>query len=211
MLYYSEIFSSIQGEGLDTGLPTIFVRLYGCNVGCSYCDTVQTPKDRKRISLDNIVKEVTKYKIPNVCITGGEPLLQPDVYPLIYELQDLGYKVSVETSGCVKIEEDNYRRSFKYVMDVKCPSSGVSQKNKLDNLSVLHANDEVKFVIGDREDYLFARKILRSYPTQAKILFSPVFKDGAPVLGSELVDWILEDCLFYVRIQLQIHKYLNIK
>ena len=115
MIYYDEIFCSIQGESSDSGLPCIFVRLYGCPVGCVYCDQPQTPDQRKRISIANIVNSVSKYKgVKNVCITGGEPLIyKEDVISLTWELMHLGYKVSIETSGCVPIEDSSYRRSFK--------------------------------------------------------------------------------------------------
>lgn len=213
VLYLHEIFASIQGESTDTGLPCIFVRLYGCNVGCSYCDQPQKPSDRSRISIANLVARIQKLGIKHVCITGGEPLIQWDaVYPVVLELVGLGYKVSIETSGCFPIDPDPYNRSFKYVMDVKCPSSGVSYKNVFDNLMNLQSKDEVKFVIADRADYEFMKKVLKKYPTSARILVSPCFtSDLEMMVGSELVDWILEDQLYDVRVQLQIHKFLNVK
>lgn len=213
MIYYDEIFCSIQGESSDSGLPCIFVRLYGCPVGCSYCDQPQTPDQRKRISVANIVNNVSKFKgVKNVCITGGEPLIyKEDVIALTWELMHLGYRVSIETSGCVPIEDSGYRRSFKYVMDIKCPSSGVAEKNIFDNLLILQSNDEVKFVIADREDYEYMKKVLKKYPTQASILVSPMFdKDNKAVIGKELVDWIIEDKL-NVRVQIQLHKILEVK
>lgn len=212
MLYYDEVFCSIQGESSDSGLPTIFIRLFGCPVGCVYCDQPQLPCQRKRISIDNLIRLVNKYKgVKNVCITGGEPLIQSEVIPLTWELLHSDYRVSIETSGCVPIEYSGYRRSFKYVMDIKCPSSGVSEKNVYDNLLRLQTNDEVKFVIADREDYDFMKKVLRKYPTPASILVSPMFdQNQKAVIGSQLVDWILEDKL-NVRVQLQIHKLLDVK
>lgn len=211
MLYIEEVFSSINGESTDAGLPTVFVRLFGCNIHCIYCDQKQDTKNKKKISVGNLVSAIQNLHVRNVCITGGEPLLQPDVYPLIYELVGLNYTVSVETSGCVEIEPDYYNRGYKYVMDVKCPSSGVSHKNVLKNLAILHMKDEVKFVIGNRKDYEFAKHVLRSYPTMAKILFSPVFDEELkPVIGKELIEWVLADNL-NVRIQIQIHKILGVK
>ena len=211
MLYYQEIFKSIQGESKDSGLPCTFIRLYGCPIGCSYCDQPQLPRDRKRISIENIVGKVLKFKgVKNVCITGGEPLIYEDTIPLTQELMYMGYKVSIETSGCVPIEEAGYRRSFKYIMDVKCPSSGVSEKNILENLLRLQYNDEVKFVIADRNDYEFMKKILKKYPIQSQILVSPMFdKNQKAVIGKELVEWILEDRL-NVRVQIQLHKILGV-
>lgn len=212
MLFYDEIFCSIQGESSDTGLPCIFVRLFGCPIGCSYCDQPQDIKNKKRISLENIINKILKFKnIKYVCITGGEPLIYEETLPLVWELLNLGYKVSIETSGCVPIQYDSYKRSYKYVMDIKTPSSGVSHKNIYDNLLNLQYTDEVKFVIANREDYDFMKDILKKYPTQASILASPMFdKDSKAVIGKELVDWILGDRL-NVRVQLQIHKLINVK
>lgn len=212
MLYYDEVFCSIQGESSDSGLPTVFIRLFGCPIGCVYCDQPQLPCQRKRVSIDNLIRLVNKYKgVKNVCITGGEPLIQAEVIPLTWELLHRDYKVSIETSGCIPIEQSGYRRSFKYVMDIKCPSSMVSEKNVYDNLLHLQTNDEVKFVIADRIDYDFMKKVLRRYPTPASILVSPMFDENQKaVIGSQLVDWILEDKL-NVRVQLQIHKLLDVK
>lgn len=212
MLYLDEIFVSIQGESTDAGLPCVFVRLFGCNVKCTYCDQPQKACNRKRVSVDNLIQMIKKYRVPYVCITGGEPLIQDDVYPVIYELVDEGYKVSIETNGCVPIDPCSYNRSYKYVMDIKCPSSGVSDKNILTNLGNLMPHDEVKFVIADEEDYKFAKRILRSYPTSAKILFSPMFDDkGKPMIGQKLIDWLLEDRFYYARVQIQMHKCIGVK
>ncbi len=211
MLYYDEIFYSIQGESSSSGIPCIFIRLFGCPIGCSYCDQPQAPSQRKRISVENIVNKIVKYRgAKYVCITGGEPLIQKETIPLTWELMHKGYKVSIETSGCVPIEDLGYKRSFKYVMDIKCPSSGVSEKNIFDNLLRLQSNDEVKFVIADRKDYDYMKGVLKKYPTQASILVSPMFDENQKaVIGSDLVDWILEDRL-ECRVQLQIHKLLNV-
>lgn len=212
MIYYDEIFCSIQGESSDSGLPCIFIRLYGCPVGCSYCDQPQSPDQKKRVSIENIINKVLKFKgVKYVCITGGEPLIYKEVIPLTWELMHMGYRVSIETSGCVPIEDLEYRRSFKYVMDIKCPSSGVSEKNIFDNLLHLQTNDEVKFVIANREDYDYMKKVLKKYPTQASILVSPMFdKDQKAVIGEELVNWIIEDRL-NVRVQIQLHKVIGVR
>lgn len=215
MLYFDEVFVSIQGESTDTGLPCVFVRLFGCNVKCSYCDQPQLPCQRKRISVGNLFKKIDDFHLKYVCITGGEPLIQPEVYSLIYELLDNDYKVSVETNGCVPIDYHPVnvgRGKFKYVMDIKCPSSGVSNKNILSNLGALYPNDEVKFVIADKKDYDFAKSILYKYPTNAKILFSPMFNEfNEPVIAQDLINWLLEDRLLYVRVQIQTHKVLKVK
>ena len=213
MLNLDEVFVSIQGESTDAGLPCVFVRLFGCPIKCSYCDQPQDYKNRKRISIGNLINKIQHYHINYVCITGGEPLIQwNSLYPLVLELVSQGYKVSIETSGCVPIDPDPYNRSFKYVMDVKCPSSDVSHKNVLDNLMNLQLKDEVKFVISDEEDYRFMRKVLNSYPTPAKILVSPCFdKDMKPMIGNELVQWLIRDRLLNVRVQIQMHKVLGVR
>lgn len=213
MLYYDEIFCSIQGESSDSGLPCVFIRLFGCPIGCSYCDQPQKKENKKRISVGNIVQTVVKnYKwCKNVCLTGGEPLIYEEALPLVYELQSLGYKVSIETSGCIPLDEPSYRRSYKYVMDIKGPSSGVKHKNVYDNLLKLQNNDEVKYVIKDRADYEFMKDIMKKYPTSAQILVSPMFDpDGKPYIGKQLVEWILEDHLD-VRVQIQLHKILEVQ
>lgn len=209
MLRIHEIFSTIQGEGYDTGIPCTFIRLWGCNVKCSYCDQPQCKSDLKKMSVARVIEEVRKLRVKNVCITGGEPLIQDDVYTLIYELVCLGYKVSIETNGTVEIP-DTVRRSYKYVMDVKCPSSGVHMHNLFSNLLVLHPSDEVKFVIADEEDYKYMKTVLRKYPTSAKILLSPMFDPNLKqTIGKDLCEWVLRDKL-EVRIQIQIHKVLGV-
>lgn len=207
-----EIFATVQGEGYDTGLPCIFVRLYGCNVKCSYCDQPQCPKtDAHRMSIDKVMDSIRKYRCKYVCITGGEPLIQPSIFILIYELIANGFKVSIETNGTIPLEDDDHRK-FKYVMDVKCPSSGVTTSNCYNNLKVLHMSDEVKFVVADRADYEFMKRILNKYPTKAKILVSPVFDyNNKQSIAKDLVEWLLEDHLFDVKLQLQIHKFIDVK
>ena len=179
---------------------------------CSFCDQPQKRGDKRKMSFDKIIRDVRELKVKNICITGGEPLLQADVYPLIYELLENDYKVSVETSGCVPLEPCSYNRSYKYVMDIKCPSSGVCEKNVLDNIFQLQPKDEIKFVIADREDYEFAKNIIHNYSISSHILFSPVFdKDFKPVIGEELIKWMLEDGLYNVRMQIQMHKCLGVR
>lgn len=212
VLTLDEVFLSIQGESSEAGLPCVFVRLFGCNIGCSYCDQPQRRKDCRRISIGNLISKIQKYSVKYVCITGGEPLLQWDtVYPVVLELLSMDYKVSIETSGCIPIDADPYIRSFKYVMDIKCPSSGVSKKNVFDNLMKLQAKDEVKFVISNREDYKFMRKVLVTYPTLAHITVSPCFSGNHPLIGKELVEWILRDHLDSIRVQVQLHKILSVQ
>lgn len=211
-MYYQEIFCSIQGESSDSGLPCIFIRFYGCPVGCSFCDQPQNPSQKKSITIERIMTQVRKFKgVKNVCITGGEPLIQKDIIILIQELLHCGHKVSVETSGCVPLPDVGYQRSFKYVMDIKCPCSGVTDKNVYDNLLKLTFKDEVKFVIATREDYDFMRGVLKKYPTSANILVSPMFnEEGKAVIGKDLVNWILKDGV-HARVQIQLHKVLSVR
>lgn len=207
MVAIDEIFVSIQGEGLDSGLPCVFVRFYGCNIGCSYCDTCNQVKTRT--SIGKIISKIHTFGVKRVCITGGEPLLQAgDMYAIVYELLADDYEVSIETSGCVPIEAENYVRSFRYIMDIKCPSSGVSDKNVYSNLAALTIKDEVKFVVSNKEDYEFSKKILKKYPTCAKILYSPVW--GCNV-GKDLVTWLLADKMYNARVQTQLHKVLGVQ
>ena len=209
MLKVHEIFSTIQGEGYDTGIPCTCVRLFGCNVKCSYCDQPQCKSDLKRMSVERVFDEIRKLRIKNICITGGEPLIQEEVYSLIYELVANGYAVSIETNGTVEIP-DTMRRSYKYVMDVKCPSSGVHTHNYYRNLAILHPSDEVKFVIADEEDYKFMKIVLQKYPTKAKVLVSPMFDPNQKqTIGKDLCNWVIRDRL-NVRIQIQMHKILGV-
>lgn len=213
MLYYEEVFLSIQGETTDMGKPCIFVRLHGCPIQCVYCDQKQSPSNKHKASIETIVNKVKKFKgCKRVCITGGEPLIyKNDLLPLVYELQYEGYSVSIETSGCLPIEDEyHYRRDYKYIMDVKCPCSGVTHKNIYENLLKLHTTDEVVFVIADKKDYDFMKDVLKKYPTSAQVLLSPMFsEDGKNVIGSDLVKWMLQDQLDY-RIQIQLHKILGV-
>lgn len=211
ILYYHEVFTSIQGESTDMGKPCTFIRLYGCNVKCSYCDQPQAKSDRHKISVANMVSKVLSLKVKNVCITGGEPLLQwNSVYQLAIELISFGCTVSIETNGCVRIPDAYIPRGIKFVMDVKCPTSGVSENNIYENLMTLRTADEVKFVIGNREDYDFMKRVLKDYPTPATKLISPVIVGNACTLGKDLVDWILKDRLYNVRVQIQMHKFLGV-
>lgn len=209
--FYEDLFVSMQGESTDAGRLCIFLRLWGCPLNCIYCD--QKPQGRKKIgSVRRLAKSILDISnVPYVCITGGEPLLQRELlYPLIYELMLNGKEVSVETSGCFPIEEEPYQRSFKYVMDIKCPSSGVEDKNIFDNIFKLQAIDEVKFVVQDRTDYDYALEVIRMYPIPCQILFSPVFAEGKPLISGELLRWMLEDNLINARISIQTHKILGV-
>lgn len=205
----SEIFTSLQGEAKHTGRVTTFVRLGGCPFKCVYCDQKESRRGGTQMDIDEVMMEVHRRKNKYVCITGGEPLMQyDDVLPLIYELNQFGYIVTIETSGLIPIPIDNYRRSHSFVMDVKCPCSGMEHKNFYENLSRLHSQDEVKFVIRNRADIDFAIETLKKYPTKASIIYSPVDND---VEASKLIQRALIKKEIKGRIGLQIHKILRIK
>jgi len=204
LLKVNEIFYSIQGEGNAAGLPCVFVRLTYCNLRCTYCDTEYAFYDGEEKTLDEIIDEVKKYKCKLVEITGGEPLVQEESLELMRRLCDAGFNVMLETGGSLSIKNVDTR--VKMIMDFKCPSSGMEKKNFYENVNYLKKADEVKFVIGNREDYDWAKEIISGYNliSKCEILFSVVFGVVEPV---KLVEWILEDKLD-VRFQLQMHKYI---
>jgi len=204
MLKINEIYHSIQGESTKAGLPCTFVRLTYCNLRCTYCDTAYAFYDGKDMSLEEILSEVSKYNCRLVEITGGEPLVQKECLDLMKLLCDMGYEVLIETGGSLPIIDIDKR--VKVIMDFKCPSSGMVKKNLYENVEYLKAVDEVKFVIGTREDYEWTKDILQKYNLTniSHILFSVVFGKLEPVT---LVNWILEDKLD-VRFQLQMHKFI---
>ena len=204
MLKVNEIYHSIQGESSKAGLPCVFVRLTYCNLRCTYCDTEYAFYSGEEKSVSEIIKEVKKYKCNLVEITGGEPLVQAESMELMKSLCDEGYEVMLETGGSLSIEKIDKRVLI--IMDLKCPSSKMEKKNLYENLKYLKPDDEVKFVIGNREDYNWSKEIIFKYSISGtcKILFSVVFGKLEPV---ELVNWIIEDKLD-VRYQLQMHKYI---
>lgn len=204
MLKVNEIFYSIQGESSKAGIPCVFVRLTGCNLRCTYCDTEYAFYDGKEFEIPGIISEIAKYKCRLVEITGGEPLLQKESHSLMKELCDKGYDVMLETGGSLTIADVDPRVLI--VMDLKCPSSGMEKKNDYGNLQFIKPTDEVKFVIGSEEDYEWAKEIINHYNLvdRANILFSPVFGKIEPL---EIVNWILRDKL-QIRFQLQMHKFI---
>lgn len=204
----NEIFYSIQGESTHVGRPCVFVRLTGCNLRCSYCDTQYAYEDGRKMKIEQIIRVVDVYGSPLVEITGGEPLLQAETPDLVSELLVRGYEVLVETNGSQDISTvDN--RCMK-IVDFKTPSSGMSEKNDLKNLARLSSGDEVKFVIGSRLDYEFARELIGETGIEPSarypIHFSPVFGQQDP---KTLAGWILDDRL-HVRLQVQLHKILDL-
>jgi 7-carboxy-7-deazaguanine synthase len=205
MLVVNEIFHSIQGESTHAGKPCVFVRLTACDLRCSWCDTPYAFTEGQKMSLDDIVAAVKAFECPTVEITGGEPLLQNNVYPLMERLLEEGFEVMLETGGHISIER--VPGAVVRIVDVKCPASGEAERNDWSNLDRLTMQDEVKFVIADRGDYDFAREAVQRHALPGRvraILFSPVHGRLDPKV---LAEWILEDKLD-VRLQLQIHKYI---
>jgi 7-carboxy-7-deazaguanine synthase len=204
-LRITEIFHSIQGESRTVGLPTVFVRLTGCPLRCVWCDTEYAFHGGERRSLDDVVETVVGYGTPLVTVSGGEPLSQPAVHPLMTRLCDAGLQVSLETSGALDVTDVDERVSI--VMDLKAPGSGEMARNRWDNLERLGERDQIKFVLADRADYDWARMQMDQYGLVGRVgevLFSPVWGQLA---GATLADWVLEDRL-PVRLQLQLHKIL---
>jgi len=204
MLRINEIYHSIQGESTKAGLPCTFIRLTYCNLRCTYCDTAYAFYDGKEMSFDEILSEVKKFDCRLVEITGGEPLFQKECLDLMKLLGDEGFEVLLETGGSLPIQDIDKR--VKIIMDLKCPSSGMVKKNLYDNIAYLKSTDEVKFVIGTREDFEWTKNILKQYNLTniCSVLFSIVFGKLEPVT---LVEWILQDKL-NVRFQLQMHKFI---
>jgi 7-carboxy-7-deazaguanine synthase len=205
MLTINEIFYSIQGESTQVGRPCVFVRLTGCDLRCSWCDTPYAFHEGTRRSLDEVVAEVEGYDCPLVEISGGEPLLQEDVYPLMERLLARGRTVMLETGGHRAITR--VPRAVLKIVDVKCPSSGESHHNDWANLDLLAVHDEVKFVVQDRTDYEFARDVIARHglaERAAAVLLSPVHGVLEPRLLSE---WMLADGVA-ARLQLQLHKFI---
>ena len=205
MLTINEIFHSIQGESTHAGRPCVFVRLTACDLRCSWCDTPYAFTEGHKVAIEDVVARVKAYECPVVEITGGEPLLQKNVYPLMQRLLDEKLTVMVETGGHLSIE--HVPAGVLRIMDVKCPGSGESHRNDWTNMDRLVATDEVKFVLKDRVDYEFARDVVASYgliKRVAAVHFSPVH---GVMDAKQLAEWILEDRL-EVRLQLQVHKYI---
>jgi 7-carboxy-7-deazaguanine synthase len=200
----TEIFLSLQGEADSIGWPTVFVRLTGCPLRCTYCDTQYAFYGGEWVDLDDVVARVREFNVEHVCVTGGEPLAQRGVHELMRRLCDLGLRVSLETSGALDIAGVDAR--VVRVLDIKTPGSGEASRNRLENLAHLRAHEQIKFVLCDRADYEWARALVqdRQLHRIAMVLFSPSFGQIAP---GELAEWILADRL-PVRFQLQLHKVL---
>jgi len=204
LLRITEIFYSLQGESNTVGLPTVFIRLTGCPLRCVYCDTSYAFSGGKKIEIDAIVAQAEQYGTKYITVTGGEPLAQPGCLELMTKLLDKGYVVSLETSGALDVSAVDPR--VVKVMDFKTPSSGELSRNLYQNIEYLNQKDQVKFVIGNDEDYDWSKILLTEYglSNRCDILFSPVMGQQHP---TELAEKILKDRL-PVRFQLQLHKIL---
>ena len=206
MLRVNEIFYSIQGESTFAGFPCIFIRMTGCNLRCTYCDTTYAYEEGDDIPLDSILTTVKKFACNLIEVTGGEPLIQDETPDLISALIENGYTVLLETNGSQDISTVDTRCTR--IVDIKCPSSGMDNKNYWKNLDYITPNDQLKFVIAHRQDYLYAKKVLDAAAIKRRkkllINFSPVFNE---IELKDLAGWMLADNL-PVRLQIQLHKYI---
>ena len=201
-LRITEIFYSLQGEGLSAGEPTVFVRLTGCPLRCTYCDTSYAFQGGEWMTLADIRQRIAEFDCGQICVTGGEPLAQPNCQALLQQLCDAGYTVSLETSGALDMGAVDSR--VIKVMDLKTPGSGEVERNRLQNLEYLAPTDQIKFVLCDRTDYEWARQMVEQHglAQRCTLLFSPAAGQLDP---RALAEWVLEDHLS-VRLQLQLHK-----
>ena len=198
-----EVFHSIQGEGPLTGVRTSFIRTARCNLRCSWCDTTYSFGPGVERSIPSLLAEVARHRTSNVCLTGGEPLLQRESIELVRALGERGYTVVIETGGSLDVSAYLGVPGVILSVDVKCPASKMERHNHWANLPRLRTTDVVKFVIQDRTDYLYARRTLRNRPTKAQVVFQPVWGSN----GQALADWTLRDRLD-VRVMVQEHKVL---
>jgi 7-carboxy-7-deazaguanine synthase len=198
-----EKFKSIQGEGIHSGLPTFFIRLAGCNLRCSYCDTKYAYGKGESISISNLVEESKLQGVKFICITGGEPLSQVNTKILMEDLLKAGFKIDIETNGSMDITKFPNSNNVLYSLDIKCPSSLMHKSMHFDNLKALKPKDQVKFIMKSRLDYQFAKDVIAKYNIVGKtnIIFSPI----GGVKADKLAKWVLEDDL-QVRIGIQLHK-----
>ena len=203
-LIINEIFYSIQGESSRIGLPTIFIRLTGCPLRCQYCDSEYAFYDGEKMRMSSILNKIKKYPTKYVTVTGGEPLAQQSCLKLLAKLCNFGYDVSLETSGAINVS--NVDKRVKKIIDIKTPGSAEENKNKFENLKHSTTKDEIKFVICDQSDYVWAKKniIEKNMANICEIIFSPAHESIKP---KNLANWILKDQL-NVRMQIQLHKYL---
>jgi len=197
----SEIFYSIQGEGQQTGLPTVFIRTTGCNLRCAYCDTDYAYEGGEQMTIELILSKISKFDCKQICITGGEPLLQSETIQLITALQQKKYEICLETNGSQALQNLTNRNYLSISMDIKTPSSKMQKHNLFENIKHLTTNDQIKCIIGSKEDYQYAKKMLKRYQPSCSIIFQPVWGFNPEIL----TEWILSDHLS-VRLGLQMHK-----
>lgn len=201
MLVVNETFYSLEGEGPYIGIPTFFIRLTGCNLRCEWCDTKYSYSGGEQRTVDNVIEETLKYDTKYVCITGGEPLLQKEVYPLMYKLLENGKRIILETSGSISIEDVPTEDDLIIAMDIKTPSSKMVEYNIYGNIELLGANDYLKFIIADTKDYEFSKEIINKYEFEGEKIFQPV--------GGLDLRWLAERVLkekLNVRVLPQLHK-----
>ncbi len=201
MLTVIETFYSVEGEGPFIGVPTFFIRLSGCNLRCTWCDTKYSYSGGEQRTVDSLVEEVSNYGVKFVCITGGEPLLQKEVYQLMYRLIEREYKIILETSGSLSVEDVPTDDNMIISMDIKTPSSGMVEHNLYKNIELLAEKDYLKFVIADEKDYSFSKSIVEKYPFEGEVIFQP---EGGKNL-KELTEKVLKDRL-NIRVLPQLHK-----
>jgi len=197
----NEIFYSIQGEGKEAGLPTIFIRTTGCNLRCLFCDTKYAYENGEELATNQIVEKIKKYKCKNICITGGEPLIQKDLMALVDNLLKKDYNILIETNGSISLKQITNKKNLSISCDVKCPSSRMHEKNCFGNIKILDKKDQLKFVISNKKDYDYAKKIIQKHSPRCMVFFQPNWKKDP----KKLADWILTDNLD-VKLSLQIHK-----
>jgi 7-carboxy-7-deazaguanine synthase len=197
----NEIFYSIQGEGKWMGLPSIFIRTTGCNLRCSYCDTKYSYKEGKKISQNKIFDTIKVFPCKHICITGGEPLLQKETIELIEKIINKDYFVCIETNGSINIKNIIKFKSLLISLDIKCPSSNMVNKMILENIHLLRENDQLKFIIKNRKDYEYAKRITDEFKPKCIVFFQNVW--GCEY--SKLAEWILKDGL-NVKLGIQLHK-----
>jgi 7-carboxy-7-deazaguanine synthase len=198
-----EVFHSLQGEGPLTGVRTTFIRTARCNLRCTWCDTTYSFGPGRERSIASLLGEVTRHRTRHVCLTGGEPLLQRESVELVRRLSERGITTVIETGGSLDVGPYLAYPNVVLSVDVKCPSSRMQGRNRWENLPLLRGSDVLKFVVGDRTDYAFAKKVLRRYHGPASVVFQPVWGSNA----GHLADWVLADRLD-VRVMLQEHKVL---
>jgi 7-carboxy-7-deazaguanine synthase len=198
-----EVFHSVQGEGPLTGVRTTFIRTARCNLRCTWCDTTYSFGAGRERSIPSLLAEVTRHRTRNVCLTGGEPLLQRESVELVRRLSERGITTVIETGGSLAVQPFLLLPLVRLSVDVKCPSSHMEGRNHWENLPRLREQDVIKFVLSDRPDYLYAKKVLRGYSGPATVVFQPVWGTDA----GRMADWVLRDRLD-VRVMLQEHKVL---